>query len=53
MATRSKQNETDHSGSTFDSFLEQEGIREEVEAVAIKRVQTWRLQQAAQQPRGT
>lgn len=25
-----------HSGSTFDSFLEQEGIREEVEAVANK-----------------
>ncbi|HMD42844.1 MAG TPA: hypothetical protein VKH45_07215 [Candidatus Acidoferrum sp.] len=29
---------TNHSGSTFDSFLEEEGIREEVEAVAIKRV---------------
>lgn len=28
----------DHNGSTFDSFLEQEGIREEVEAVATKRV---------------
>jgi antitoxin HicB len=27
-----------HSGSTFDSFLEEEGIREEVEVVAIKRV---------------
>ena len=27
----------DHSGSSFDGFLEQEGIREEVEAVAIKR----------------
>jgi antitoxin HicB len=36
----------DHSGSTFDSFLEQEGIREEVEAVAIKRVLAWQLQQA-------
>ena len=33
----------DHSGSTFDSFLEQEGIREEVEAVAIKRVLAWQL----------
>jgi hypothetical protein len=29
---------TDHSGSTFDSFLEKDGIREEVEAVAINRV---------------
>lgn len=36
----------DHSGSTFDSFLEQEGIREEVEAVAIKRVLAWQLERA-------
>lgn len=36
----------DHSGSTFDSFLEQEGIRQEVEAVAIKRVLAWQLEQA-------
>ncbi len=28
----------DHSGSSFDNFLEDEGVREEVEAVAIKRV---------------
>ncbi len=28
----------DHSGSTFDSFLEEECIREEVDAIAIKRV---------------
>jgi hypothetical protein len=33
----------DHSGSSFDSFLEEEGIREEVEAVAIKRVLAWEL----------
>jgi hypothetical protein len=38
----------DHSGSSFDSFLEQEGIREEVEAVAIKRVLAWQLEQAMQ-----
>jgi antitoxin HicB len=37
---------TDYSGSTFDSFLEEEGIREEVEAVAIKRVLAWQLEQA-------
>jgi antitoxin HicB len=30
-------------GSTFDSFLEQEGIRDEVEAVSIKRIRAWRL----------
>jgi hypothetical protein len=43
----------DHSGSTFDSFLEQEGIREEVEAVAIKRVLAWQLEQAMQEQRKT
>jgi hypothetical protein len=40
---------TDHSGSTFDSFLEEEGIREEVETVAIKRVLAWRVKQARQE----
>ncbi|MCU1311107.1 MAG: hypothetical protein JWO20_2232 [Candidatus Angelobacter sp.] len=42
-----------HSGSTFDSFLEQEGIREEVEAVAIKRVLAWQLEQAMQKQQKT
>ena len=32
---RKERKQADHSGSTFDTFLEQEGIREEVEAVAI------------------
>src|SRR6266567_1259965 len=44
---------TDHSGSTFDSFLEEEGIREEVEAVAIKRVLAWQLERAMQQQQKT
>ncbi|MBM3461771.1 MAG: Fis family transcriptional regulator [Armatimonadetes bacterium] len=35
----------DHSGSTFDSFLEEEEIRGEVEAVAIKRVIAMQLLQ--------
>jgi antitoxin HicB len=43
----------DHTGSTFDSFLEEEGIREEVEAVAIKRVLAWQLEQAMQEQRKT
>ena len=38
----------DHGGSTFESFLEEEGIREEVEAVAIKRILAWQLAQAMQ-----
>jgi antitoxin HicB len=32
-----------HSGSTFDSFLAEEGILEDVEAVAVKRVIAWQL----------
>lgn len=36
----------DHSGSSFDSFLEEEGILEEVQAVAIKRVIAWQLSEA-------
>jgi antitoxin HicB len=35
----------DFSGSTFDSFLEEQGIRDEVEAVATKRVLAWQLEQ--------
>ena len=36
----------DHSGSTFDNFLEEEGILDDVEVVAIKRVIAWHLQEA-------
>ncbi len=35
--------------STFDSFLDKEGTREEVEAVVIKRVLAWQLEQALQE----
>jgi predicted XRE-type DNA-binding protein len=53
MGVRKNRKSTDHSGSTFDSFLEQEGIREEVEAVAIKRVLAWQLEQAMRQQQKT
>jgi plasmid maintenance system antidote protein VapI len=43
----------DHSGSTFDSFLEKEGIREESEAVAVKRILVWQLWQAMKQQKKT
>lgn len=33
-------------GSSFASFLEADGIRDEVEAVAQKRVFAWQIQQA-------
>ena len=33
-------------GSSFDDFLQEEGIYEDVQATAIKRVLSWQLQQA-------
>lgn len=33
-------------GSTFDSFLEEEGLFEEVDALAQKRVIAWQIEQA-------
>jgi antitoxin HicB len=53
MNVKKNRKKMDHSGSTFDSFLEQEGIREEVEAVAIKRVLAWQLEQAMQEQQKT
>jgi len=43
----------DHRGSTFDTFLEQEGIREESEAAAVKRILAWQLEQAMKQQKKT
>jgi antitoxin HicB len=43
----------DHSGSTFDSFLEEEGIRGEVEAIALKRVLAWQLEREMQKQHKT
>ena len=53
MKKRAEEKTFDHSGSTFDSFLEEEGIREEVEAVAIKRVLAWQLSQEMRQQNKT
>ena len=53
MKAKKNHKVTDHSGSTFDSFLEEEGIREEVEAVAFKRVLAWQLSQAMQKQQKT
>jgi hypothetical protein len=53
MNVKKNRKKMDHSGSTFDSFLEEEGIREEVEAVAIKRVLAWQLAQAMQDQQKT
>lgn len=53
MKTKKSGKGFDHSGSTFDSFLEAEGIREQVEAVAVKRVWAWQIQQAMRKQRKT
>jgi predicted XRE-type DNA-binding protein len=53
MNVKKHRKRANHSGSTFDSFLEEEGIREEVEAVAIKRVLAWQLEQAMQKQKKT
>jgi antitoxin HicB len=46
MKARKHRRVADHSGSSFDSFLEEEGIRDDVEAVAIKRVLAWQFSKA-------
>ena len=48
MVTKNK-----HTGSSFDAFLEEEGLRDEVEAVALKRVLIWHLEQQMQAKRLT
>ena len=44
---------TNRSGTSFHSFLEKQGIRAEVEAVAIKRVLAWQFQQAMRRQQKT
>jgi antitoxin HicB len=53
MSVKRNPERTARSGSTLDSFLEEEGIREEVEAVAIKRVQAWQIERALQEQKKT
>ena len=43
--TRPSKARFDHTGSSFDSFLEKEGILEEVESAAIKRVSAWQSEE--------
>jgi predicted XRE-type DNA-binding protein len=46
---RRKAKANPHLGSSFESFLEEDGYLEEATAKAIKRVMTWQLQQAMKQ----
>jgi antitoxin HicB len=50
---KNKTKPMDHSGSSFDDFLREEGVLEEVETVAIKRVIAWQLRQEMQRKRIT
>jgi len=43
--TRPSKARFDHTGSSFDSFLEKEGILEEVKSAAIKRVSAWQSEE--------
>jgi len=53
MKAKRKNGVVRHTGSTFDSFLEEEGIREEVEVVAVKRVISWQLAEAMRKKKKT
>lgn len=48
-----KESARTHSGSSFDEFLDEEGIREEVESAAIKRVLAWQFEQEMGRQRKT
>lgn len=53
MKEKKTRKKISHTGSTFDSFLAEEGIHPEVEAIAIKRVLAWQLERAMQDQRKT
>ena len=53
MNGRNARKRIKHSESTFDSSLEQEGIREEIEAVAIKRLLAWQFEIAMRKQQKT
>lgn len=46
MTSTSKKPRRPHRGSKLDDFLKEEGVLEEFQAVAIKEVIAWQLQQA-------
>ena len=50
MATKKR---NPHQGSSFDDFLKEEGIYEEVTATAMKRVLAWQIAQAMKKQRVT
>jgi len=53
MKSKASKEIFDHSGSSFDRFLDEEGIRGEVEAVAVKRILAWQLENAMRKQQKT
>ena len=51
--SKDAQRDAVHTGSSFDDFLEAEGMRNEVESVAIKRVLAWQFEQEMEKQRKT
>jgi antitoxin HicB len=51
--SKTKKQESVHTGSTFDDFLEEEGTRNEVEGAAIKRVLAWQFTQEMEKQKKT
>jgi len=53
MKSKASKEIFDYSGSSFDRFLDAEGIRGEVEAVAVKRILAWQLENAMRKQQKT
>ena len=51
--SKDAQRDAVHTGSSFDDFLEAEGMRNEVESVAIKRVLAWQFEQEMEKQQKT
>jgi len=52
-ASNGTKRKINHSGSSFDSFLDEQGIRHEVEAIAAKRVLSWQIARTMKQQQKT
>ena len=50
---KEKSTRIDHSGSSFDKFLREEGLLQETEAVVIQRVIAWQLRRETERKRIT
>jgi hypothetical protein len=51
MRAKKHQKVIDHSGSTFESFLEEEGTRKPLEAVALGGVREWTSAEVSRLPK--